>query len=109
MKIAVHPMDSAGHLNPLLALCMKLRDQGRHEISFFLATDVYQTELSQLGFQTHLVGEKGEGHTQQSMLEGIPSYEEQDETDSKFLKASMIQRNRILTLFMYFRISQQQS
>jgi len=85
MKVAVTPYEATGHVNPLLALCKKLRERG-HEVQFFIVTDLYEKELLQLGFETHLFGEeRGVRHTPQSMFELIPMYQDQDETDRLIL------------------------
>ena len=82
MKIAVTPMDAAGHLNPLLALCTKLKDMG-HEVKFFLKTEMNEEHLNKFGFGTHMFGKRGLSFTKEEMYEVIPPYELQDETDSK--------------------------
>ena len=84
MKICVAPVDAAGHFNPLLALCTKLRDMG-HDVKFFLGTEMNEEHLLKLGFEAHVYGERGKPLSAARIFEDIPSYDEQDETDSKYL------------------------
>ena len=105
MKVAVTPYEATGHVNPLLALCKKLKERG-HEVQFFIVTDLYEKELLQLGFETHLFGEeRGVRHTPQSMFELIPMYQDQDETDSKYplisLRISLSSQN-LTHLHLFF-------
>ena len=87
MRIAVHPMDSAGHLNPMLALCTKMMERG-HFIRFFLNSDKNEKNLERLPFKgnfdvVRVYEDGGEQVSKENMMNSLLPHQDQTESDQK--------------------------
>ena len=87
MRIAVHPMDSAGHLNPMLALCTKMMERG-HFLRFFLNSDKNEKNLERLPFKgnfdvVRVYEDGGEQVSKENMMNGLLPHQDQTESDQK--------------------------
>merc|ERR1712057_73377 len=87
MRIAVHPMDSAGHLNPMLALCTKMMERG-HFLRFFLNSDKNEKNLERSPFKgnfdmVRVYEDGGEQVSKENMMNGLLPHQDQTESDQK--------------------------
>merc|ERR1711985_89696 len=87
MRIAVHPMDSAGHLNPMLALCTKMMERG-HFLRFFLNSDKNEKNLERLPFKgnfdvVRVYEDGGEQVSKENMMNSLLPHQDQTESDKK--------------------------